>query len=57
LIILQNAIALPHLTTNGSDYFGRGKFIFCNATNMNMPVIMQADTAAGLVHDFAIVKY
>jgi hypothetical protein len=56
-IILQYAIALPHLISNGSGYSGRGKFIFCIATSANMFVIMQADAAAGLVDDFGIVKY
>lgn len=53
----QSSITLPSFVVNNQNYAAYGKYIFFNNDGSHFYVITQADGAAGMLHDFAVVSY
>ncbi len=51
---LTSQSTLPSFTVNGSNYTGHGRFVFWNSSESKLFSLIQADSTAGLMSDYAV---
>lgn len=53
----EGSVALPTFGVGGKDHAGHGRFVFFNSAGTRHFVVLQADSASGLLYDFGVVGY